>query len=274
LTLDFARLARPEQKNLVGDKWVLDVADRIKTLKGGTPYRVEYVFDADAVPEGNAFVVVERLRPDQVLIVNGREITVEEKTEAGTWLDPHLLKYPISPHLRQGTNVIAIEGVADPKVEIEAVYVLGYFGVAPGARRYKIIQTPQKAKAADVQNQGLPFFAGEVELTRTFEVSEPTATKLILEGVEATVVEPILNGKPLGRLAWRPFAFDVPKGALRPGQNTLSLVLTNTLRNLLGPHHHKAGELLGVGPGSFRDKANWTDSYSFVGLGVKKVLLT
>lgn len=277
MTLDFARLVRPEQKDLVGDRWVLDVADRIKALKPGTPYRVEYIFNADVVPEGEVHVVVERLRHDQVLLVNGRDLT---GTEAGTWLDPHWLKYPISDHIRRGVNIVAIEGLAappdarnNPAVEIEAVYLLGHFGVAPDGRRFKIVPFPKAVKCADLQNQGLPFFAGDVEITCTFESSAPAFTKLILEGVEATVVEPILNGKSLGRLAWRPFVFAVPKGLVKPGQNTLSLILTNTLRNLLGPHHHKAGELLGVGPGSFRDNANWTDAYSFVGLGVKKVLL-
>jgi hypothetical protein len=270
-TLDFARLVRPEQKGLVGDKWVLDVADTVKKLKAGTPYRVEYHFAVEVAPEGEVFAVVERLRPDQVLTVNGREIT---GTESGNWLDPHWLKYPISEHLQRGPNVVAVEGAAGPKVEIEAVYLIGHFGVAPGPGRFRLVAPPKVVKAAGIQNQGLPFFAGEIEITRTFDISKPGAKRLVLEGVDATVVETILNGKSLGRLAWRPFAFDVPKGLLREGRNTLTLVLTNNLRNLLGPHHHRAGELLGVGPGSFRDKANWVDSYCFVGLGVKRVLLS
>lgn len=278
MTLDYARLVRPERKGLAGDRWVLDVADAVKAMNPGTPYRVEYVFEAGVVPEGEVSLVAERLRADQVLLVNGRNIT---GTETGKWLDVHWLKYAVSEHLQRGTNVIAIEGAAappdarnNPGVEIEAVYLVGHFGVAPAAKRFKMVAAPKAVKAADIQKQGLPFFAGEAEITKSFEISEPTATQLVLEEVDATVVEAILNGKSLGRLAWRPFAFAIPKETLRAGQNTLSLVLTNTLRNLMGPHHHKAGELLSVGPFSFRDKAGWTDAYSFVAYGVKKVVLS
>ena len=42
-----------------------------------------------------------------------------------------------------------------------------------------------------------------------------------------------------------------------------------TLHNLLGPHHHRNGEILAVSPATFSDWLNWTDDYTFVRFGVE-----
>jgi hypothetical protein len=46
-------------------------------------------------------------------------------------------------------------------------------------------------------------------------------------------------------------------GALREGENALKITLVNSLRNLLGPHHHADGELTEVGPVSFAGGSGW-----------------
>jgi len=46
-------------------------------------------------------------------------------------------------------------------------------------------------------------------------------------------------------------------GALREGENALKITLVNSLRNLLGPHHHAGGELTEVGPVSFTGGSGW-----------------
>ena len=66
----------------------------------------------------------------------------------------------------------------------------------------------------------------------------------------------------------KPYEIEVT-GLLRQGKNDVEIQLINSLRNLLGPHHHQAGELHSVGPNSFMDELNWTDAYSFVPFGLK-----
>ena len=66
------------------------------------------------------------------------------------------------------------------------------------------------------------------------------------------------------------------KPYLREGDNTISLKLCNTLRNLLGPHHLTDPEPYGVGPGNFTLESQWqneshprfVERYSFVRFGV------
>ena len=45
--------------------------------------------------------------------------------------------------------------------------------------------------------------------------------------------------------------------ALKPGKNAVRVSLTNSLRNQMGPHHHKGGEHTAVGPATFRANHYW-----------------
>ena len=80
---------------------------------------------------------------------------------------------------------------------------------------------------------------------------------LSFPSVEAVVVQAELNGQSLPPLAWSPMEIEITS-ALRPGANQLKLTLVNSLRNLLGPHHHREGELINVGPESFTGRSTWT----------------
>ena len=67
----------------------------------------------------------------------------------------------------------------------------------------------------------------------------------------------------------------------RPGGCTVTLELTTSLRNLLGPHHLDEGESYGVNTRSFDKEPNaidnpappWNDGYCFVKLGLRDIVL-
>ena len=108
--------------------------------------------------------------------------------------------------------------------------------------------------------EGYPFYAGEFVLARSFTFEGKAKDKryfLNLGGVEAAVIKVSLNGKEVGKVAWSPWQIEITD-ELRKGKNDITLTLVNTLRNLLGPHHHRDGELIGVGPKSFTGHSTWT----------------
>ena len=88
-----------------------------------------------------------------------------------------------------------------------------------------------------------------------------------------------MNGAEAGCLPWRPWRLDIT-GLLREGDNTFQIELFSSCRNLLGPHHHRDGELFAVGPRSFSggeiwmanprasDDEIWRHAYSFVPFGI------
>ena len=81
-----------------------------------------------------------------------------------------------------------------------------------------------------------------------------------------------VNGKFVTKVLWAPFSVDL-SDYLTVGENEIEITLVNNLRNLLGPHHHPAGELLSVAPPCFYDEGclwngfhggHFTKKYSFV----------
>ena len=269
LTLDYVKVdGAPEPT------FVLKAQTEIQERPMGTKFELEYDFHVTEKPGGARFgLVVERFSTKHQLLVNGTDIT---NASAEMWFnDVNFLRYDIDGLVVSGANSVKLTGASSRRKKeptIEAVYVVGNFGVsrrADGA--FSIGASPRTVRAHDLTEQGLLFFPGKVKLRKTF-TGGAGAAELRLCGVDAAVVEAAVDGTSLGKRAWRPFDFPIPRDLIQ-GQNTIELTLTGTLRNLLGPHHHTAGELFSVSPGSFRDYGHWTDDYCFVPFGVKKVCL-
>lgn len=73
-------------------------------------------------------------------------------------------------------------------------------------------------------------------------------------------------------LTWAPYSVDITDHVVN-GKNEISIELVNSLRNLLGPHHHADGELYAVGPHSYKAEEKWTDQYCFVRFGIEEVVM-
>jgi len=116
-----------------------------------------------------------------------------------------------------------------------------------------------------------------LSLTKSFELEEglfESDGRIYLEfdRLDSVVVHVKVNKKGVGTLLWPPFKVDVTD-VLKPGKNVVRFDVTNSLHNLMGPHHDKNGELHGVSPRSFANWGNWTDRYTFVPFGIQKVQL-
>lgn len=177
--------------------------------------------------------------------------------------------WEIEPERRYGT-------------EIESIYLIGEFGVRAETspepphethrsqrgflpempihrfRSFALVEELAEVEG-DLTPQGYPFYAGRFELAKRFTLPEKLPNRRYLlrwPKLEAQVVIASVNGHAQPFVAWSPWEVDITD-AVVAGENELTLVLVNSLRNLLGPHHHRDGELLGVGPGSFTGRSTW-----------------
>ena len=173
--------------------------------------------------------------------------------------------------------------------EIEHLYLTGDFGVtasplgrtnriagqtfeALGAR-FRLTQESVDLHSGDPVSQGYPFFAGAISLTQ--HVSLPTLEGrvfLAFDRGEVPLVEVMVNGQPGGCVMWPPHEVEITP-LLRPGENTITLKLVSSLRNLLGPPHQEGGDKLWTGPAEFENVLDWTDDYWCVPFGVEHVRL-
>lgn len=71
---------------------------------------------------------------------------------------------------------------------------------------------------------------------------------------------------------WPPHEVDITH-LVHEGENTITLKLVGSLRNLLGPHHQEGGDKLWTGPSEFRNVPDWTDDYWVVPFGIENVRL-
>ena len=182
--------------------------------------------------------------------------------------------------------------------EMESIYLLGAFSVRHNgdvetlpreAVRYNgtfEIGASLIGKSIDGKDfvaSGYPFFAGVATMSKTFELTadEVKAAKILRfapQGANSWKVT--VNGKDAGTCYWAPYAVCV-EGLLKEGENTVEFELTQSLRNMLGPHHLQEGESYAVHTMSFNREENfvghrppaYNEGYCFVEIGLKDIAL-
>jgi hypothetical protein len=289
LTLDYCRL-KVEDGEWSPTMPVWKAHRTVSRLGLGTRFSIQYGFEAYLAPKTKDQVCLILESPEKYSIrINGAPIAYEESH--GWWIDKSFKKIPIGNLLRKGENTVEIEakeGVGfyremvagtdshDFEMELESAYIIGDFSVESlGDGRFRLVdEGPQtKVDSGDLGRQGYPFFAGRVSLIQELELPKIEGKVLLsIEGLHAILAKVLVNGVEAGKVFLKPFQVDVT-GLLREGKNTIEIELVGSLRNLLGPHHHRAGELFSVGPGSFSDELNWTDDYCFVPFGLEEARL-
>lgn len=312
-TLDFCRLKKGDGE--YGD--VIPVVAVQEILQGKEPYEgpisVQFTFEVETVPKALRVVIEDA--DSYGIQINGSTVRYEGLPY---YVDRSFLPVDITQHVRKGTNTLELAREFEPLrrpsfalarlfanvpgTEIESVYLVGDFATKAAVSENK--QRPQSLRFApsftfcaepettrgDLIEDGYHCFAGAMDLVATVNIqkSEGERVALRLPGLQCCLAEIFVNGERSGSVAWHPFEIDISDQA-RTGANEIRLRLTNTLRNLLGPHHrplveeeHNWGESAYAGgysrhtgkgyPKWWVDRSKetdaWTDDYFFVRFGL------
>ena len=289
-----------------GKAYILDVMYRALDRERDTLVRMSYAVNLSCLPT-SLFLVCET--PEIFTIkVNGR---LADKTDKGYFRDRSFRKLDITDLLVVGENRIELEtnfhqsstvyeNMAKSKVfeseknkltfdtELEQIYLVGDFSVetkgefeelARKASRFSgeflIGQLRKEITLDRMERQGFPFFAGTMTVSRTFDLED---TDFALDFVKYgwNVVKAEINGKTLPPMMWEPFTQDISEW-LHIGENTISLTLTNNLRNMQGPFHLAIGESHSLGPSEFYrlkcvwggGEDRWNDGYCLLNHGIQ-----
>ena len=301
LTLDFCDCYFDNvlvEKNLP----VTSVQGRACDLGRPVNIRCVYSFEVDHIPD-NLNLICETPHIFEFRI-NGQEYRFND---AGCFRDISFRKSDITGYIKRGINEIEIiclftqsqrtyENISKSKLydtyrnkltydmEIEPIYLTGNFSVTTkgefehldkNAIRYKgnfIIDRPkEKVYLKNLEQQGFPFFAGSLTLSKQINCNK--ASKLTLNMLGLNGVHIKVNGKDADTVIWNHSESDL-SAYLKNGENTLELMLVNNLRNLLGPHHLEDGESYHVRPSSFFAEktiwhrnnipVSWNENYCFM----------
>lgn len=264
---------------------------------------LRYEFDIDELPD-TLCVAAEPLRYTG-FFVNDTAVTLTNKP----WFDKSFLSADIRPYVKVGKNEVILSvsyfqrdyvyyvlfgGVSESlrnclwfDTELENIYLFGDFALKTDRSRFvydvrnsvcydgafAVCRSRDEICPHDLVTEGYPFFSGSVTLSTEYTHVSGGPTRLTLDGRYATA-RVRLNGTDAGELLFSQ-SLDL-SGLLREGKNELTITITGSNRNLMGPHHRPNPESYGVGPTTFSYENEWKkgiyeenhlDRYAFVRFG-------
>ena len=173
------------------------------------------------------------------------------------------------PAIMPGENELIVTVPYGKKVNLEAMYLLGQFGVNVQGIHCTLTELPKTIAFGDITHQGFPFYGGN--LTYHLKASlEPGRYEIKVSAYRAHLLRIGVDGVDRGVLAYAPYrlGFEIAEG----GAHTIDVKAFGCRVNTFGQVHHAGGKYLRWwGPGSWRTKDDeWTYEYSLWTQGVLK----
>ncbi|MBR6767308.1 MAG: hypothetical protein IKM02_05085 [Clostridia bacterium] len=233
---------------------------------------LEYPFIVETIPEGTVWLAGERPELNEYFC-NG----VKLNAAGGWWVDNAFEKMEIPAGvLKPGKNTITVVTDFRRTTNIEAVYILGSFGVSPCAGKSAITALSMTAGLDDMAQHSLPFYGGRATIIIAPEQYmprvNPDAERILMQVPECSGA--LASVQVCGRsipLAWEPYTADITEAVKQ--KQPIRVTLVNTRRNTFGPLHIVPVRLDGYGPGEFVTSGErWHDEYSFIEASVGRII--
>jgi len=239
--------------------------------------QLEYEFYVDTLPDGEIFLAGERPEFNSYRI-NG--ISLKNENINDFWIDD-CFKRMVIPEgaLKLGKNTVTVDVTFMRTTNVEALYLVGIFGVKIEGRKRSLTVSPKLIGCENYESYGMPFYTGSITYHLT---AEHYADVLGADGNEADriVISPehftgsCVKVTTLGKtavLGWDPYEADVTE-AYRTGA-PIDVTVVGTRRNLFGPLHQYPAIVGAYGPGNFvTDGDAWTDDYSLIDSGLTGIV--
>ena len=204
--------------------------------------------------------------------VNGREVGPSLSTDlgegvSGIWKDPLFARFDLGELIQQGENEIVLSHELREDWSLENIYLIGDFAVklASAEPRIGLTEEPSLLEGGSWVDAGYPFYAGSMKYRKRINLERKGGRVYLelpaLNECASLVATVRLNGEEAGHSLWPPYRVELTS-LLEEGENELEVELTNSARNLMGPHHDpRFEEELIVPPTSYIDWGNWSEDY-------------
>ena len=236
--------------------------------------QLSYEFHIDQLPELPVYLAGERPELNHYR-VNG--VSLHSGDINDFWVDDCFKKMAIpAGALRLGRNEVTIDVTFMSTTNVEALYLVGVFGVQIDGRKRTLVDTPPRMGCDDYTAYNMPFFTGGL----TFEIVPDVYKNLLGEAAkdaDRIVLTPeewtggcvkVITEDKTTVLGWDPYEADITD-AYRKGL-PISVTVVGTRVNVFGPLHQIPKPAPSCGPGSFVTKGDhWTDDYSLLKSGLR-----
>jgi len=235
-----------------------------------TQITLTYRFSVKAIPTGPVLLALEQ--PDRWQVkINDKPLSMELVN--GWWVDPAIKTLTVEPTLLvRGKNILTVEGQFDRLADLEAMFILGNFGVETDGKTAAITKMPNKIDVGSWGDQGLPFYSGNVTYRTSFDFTPNLNARYLftLPKFQATAVEVTINGKDPVILGWPDYQFECTN-MLQAGKNDIDIKLLGSRRNAFGPLHN-CGQVKWCGPEAFminpENPQDWQDEFGLAPYGL------
>ena len=202
------------------------------------------------------------------IYLNGCPVPVKP---AGWWVD-RCLQTVALPAIPAGESILELRTRYHRKVDLEASYLLGDFGVRLAGTRALLTAPVRSLAFGDWSTQGLPFYAGNVTYRAALAIPQSLAGRpLLLEFGQwaGPLLRARLDGSDAGVVAFPPWTLRLP--ALRAGTHALELTVYGNRYNAFGNVHYRGSFHWNQcgSPDSWRVAGrDWSDAYALRPIGI------
>jgi hypothetical protein len=174
------------------------------------------------------------------------------------------------PALKKGSNVLELSLPYGRKVDVEASFLLGDFGVRVEGS-YSILTAPVRTLAfGDITRQGLPFYGGNVTYHLEVETKAGEPLSIDASSYRFMALKVAVDGVDRGFIVYAPYRLSLE--GLAPGKHRIDLTGFGCRINTFGQLHNNMDHAgYWWGPNSWRTLGPaWTYEYKFWPQGVLK----
>jgi len=204
------------------------------TFSSGTGFTVQYWLALDKGTNLTGLKLVCE-RPS-IFMVSVNDIALKLLPDEH-WIDKDFGVYSLDSVIKEGKNCISVH--CNPMsvfAEIEPIYVLGDFNLKAQKTGFSLIPSVPPLLGAWNQ-QGMPMYYDKLSYSHSFTIENVMGRYfLTLSKWDGACIDVVVNNKKAGIIAFPPYKLDI-SSFVQQGENTVSVIVKGTLRNVLGPHH-------------------------------------
>ena len=178
----------------------------------------------------------------------------------GWYVDEAIQTLPL-PEIKAGENEITLRAPLTRRANLEALYILGGFGVRVAGTHLTLTEPPRSLCLDDLTRQGLPFYTGNVRYQFRVVLSRARDDLYLhIPHMACPVAAVYADGAEAGKIAWQPNRVKLPP--LAAGEHSLEVLACGSRYNGFGTLHNANPNYMWYGPDAFRTVGDdWTDNY-------------
>lgn len=154
------------------------------------------------------------------------------------------------PDLQPGENILIAEMPYYKKFNVEAMYLLGRFGVKVAGRRCVLTSLTDKLAFGNVCTQGLPFYGAGITYRIPVTVSKDCSVKISITQFRCPVIKVLLDGNDCGNIAFSPYELIINN--VSAGNHMLEITAFGNRINTFGTLHNCNRTETWIGPRAWR----------------------